>query len=126
MKSRQLYCTSPCGSLVLVPVTHQHNNNNLFNKKTRNTYNINTLFISSCSCLNMYELCKLHVLRLRTCTVPKSLWYSCGSKTLKFSAVYWRTVPRIRPEWSVRNPSEEQVVDDLRVVVSRGRKGKQV
>jgi len=53
-------CTGPCGSLVWVQVKH----NNLFNKPTWNTYNINT-----CSCLNTYVLCTLHVLQLRTYSV---------------------------------------------------------
>ena len=74
-------CTDPCGSLVWVQVAHHHNNNNLFNKRTCNTYNINTLFTSSFSCLNKHVLCTLHVLQLRSCTVPESLRYNCGSKT---------------------------------------------
>ena len=69
-------CTGPCGSLVWVQVTHRHNNNNSFNKPTWNTYNINTLFTSSCSCLNTYVLSTLHVLQLRMYTVPESLWYT--------------------------------------------------
>jgi len=103
-------CTGLCGCLVRVQVTHHHNNNNLFNKPNWNTYNINTLFTSSCSCLNTYVLCTLHVLQLRTCTVPESLWYSCGCKTLTLSTIYWWTVPMMRPEGVVRNPSQEQVV----------------
>ena len=37
-------------------LTHHHNNNNLFNKPTWNTYNINTLFTSSCS-VHFSNLC---------------------------------------------------------------------
>ena len=83
-------------------------------------YNINTLFTSSCLCLNTYVLCTLHVLQLRTYTVSESLSYSCGCNILTFSTIYQRTVPRVQPERAVRNPSQEQVA------VSRGGKGKQV
>jgi len=110
--------TDPCGSSVWVQGTHHHNNNNSFNKPTWNTYNINTLFTSSCSCLNTYVLCTLHALQLRTCTVSDSLWCSCGCKTWTFSTIYQWTVPRVLPEWVVRKPYPEQVV------VSRGGKGK--
>ena len=80
-------CTGPCGSLVCVQVAHRHNNDNSLNKPTWNTYNINTLFTSSCSCVNTYVLCTLHVLQLRTYRVPEYLCYSCGCKTLNFSTI---------------------------------------
>jgi len=83
-----VYCTGPCGSAVWVQVTHHLNSNDLFNNPTWNTYKINTLFTSCCSCLNTYVLCTLHVLQLRTCTVPESLWYDCVCKTLTFSTIY--------------------------------------
>ena len=64
-------CTGLCGSLVWVQVIHHHNNNILFNKPIWNTYNINTLFTSSCSCLNTHVLCTLPVLQIRTYTLPE-------------------------------------------------------
>jgi len=60
------YCTDPCESLVLVQVTYHHNNNTSFNKPTWSTYNVNTLFTSSCSFLNNVRT--LPVLQLRTYT----------------------------------------------------------
>ena len=52
-------CTGPCNS---------------FNKPTWNTYNINTLFINSCSFLNTYVLITLPVLQLRTYTAPEYVY----------------------------------------------------